>query len=272
MERRIRRSPPPAPAAPRRFRGGADGGVESDGFGRIYLYGRRSLDHCGRPAACVAGEFHQLPQPSTVQPSGWIDTSLGGPNGTGSSVGISWRADRKRQRYAGEAALKEARLEDGPGGVLPVGDPYAGVAVPASVKLISPSSTTSGISSWRKRPTEEQVPDGCPDPSNNCMEFAPGYYPAGITTDGWHTYTLSSRRLLHGWLVKCQRQLDPADGDSMQPHLQRHFQHECATDRWTDVLLPGRIDQHLRLLGLLQLRLPVPSTALTCDGSAPLAA
>ena len=133
-----------------------------------------------------------------------------------------------------------------------MGDPYAGVAVPASVKLISPLSTTSGIS-VAKAASGRAGADGCPDPSNNCMEFAPGYYPTGITTDGWHTYTFLPGVYYMGGSLN--------SGGSSTLRMATPCSPTCSAISSTNaqqtdglhVLLPGRIDQRFRLLGLLQL-------------------
>ena len=112
--------------------------------------------------------------------SGVIDLSGGGPNATGSSVGI----------VGGPSAAPTNGSSNGFSGgttghwqtsTLPIADPFANVAPPSSVKNLTPTSGTGGT--WVKYQT-----DGCPDnsgatgnPAQACLEFSPGYYPNGIT-------------------------------------------------------------------------------------------
>ena len=111
--------------------------------------------------------------------SGMINLSNGGPNQTGSDVGI----------VGGPATVPTNSSSSGyragttgvwKGSVLPVPDPYGSVPAPASIKSQVPTTTTNGA--WVSYKT-----DGCPDHSGStgnpveaCKEFAPGYYPAGI--------------------------------------------------------------------------------------------
>jgi len=204
------------------------------------------------------------------QPSGWIDTSLGGPKGTGSSVGISGGPSQAPTTCWG-GGFNGGTTGGWTGGVLPVGDPYAGVAVPASVKLISPVSTTNGIYA-AKAANGKAGADGCPDPSNNCREFAPGYYPAGITTDGWHTYTFLPGVYYMGGSLNA--------GGSSTLRMATPCSPTCSaisstnaqqTDGLMFYFLAGSINIS-GCSGCSNSDLPVPSTALTCDGSTPLAA
>ena len=202
-------------------------------------------------------------------PSGLIDTSLGGPKGTGSSVGISGGPSQAPTTCWG-GGFNGGTTGGWTGGALPVGDPYAGVAAPASVKPISPLSTTNGIS-VAKAASGKAGADGCPDPSNNCIELAPGYYPAGITTDGWHTYIfLPGIYYLDGPLnsvgsstlrmaTPCSPTCSPISSTMAQQ-----------TDGLMFYFLAGSINIS-GCSGCSNSDLPVPSTALTCDGSAPAA-
>jgi hypothetical protein len=113
-------------------------------------------------------------------PSGMINLSLGGPNQTGSDIAI----------VGGPATNPTNGSSSGYNGgstgtwkpnVLPISDPFASVGVPASIKNLTPTTTTSGT--WVSYGT-----DGCPDhsggtgnPAEACIEYGPGYYPSGIT-------------------------------------------------------------------------------------------
>jgi hypothetical protein len=210
------------------------------------------------------------PTAINCQPSGLIDTSLGGPKGTGSSVGISGGPSQAPTTCYG-GGFKGGTTGGWTGAVLPVGDPYAGVAVPASIKLISPLSTTNGIS-VAKAANGKAGADGCPDPSNNCVEFAPGYYPSGISTDGWHTYTFLPGVYYMGGSLNA--------GGSSSLRMATPCSPTCSaisstnaqqTDGLMFYFLAGSINIS-GCSGCSNSDLSVPSTALTCDGSAPLAA
>jgi hypothetical protein len=111
--------------------------------------------------------------------SGMINLSAGGPNNSGSDAAI----------VGGPATVPNNGSSSGynggttgtwKSGILPVSDPFGNVGVPASVKSLTPSTTTSG--KWVTYGT-----DGCPDHSGStgssseaCLEYGPGYYPSGI--------------------------------------------------------------------------------------------
>jgi hypothetical protein len=112
--------------------------------------------------------------------SGVINLSGGGPNATGSSVGIVGGPSTAPTNGSSNA------FDGGSTGLwqpstLPIPDPFANVAVPSSVKNITPTTTASG--KWVAYGV-----DGCPDnsgatgnSSEACLEFGPGYYPSGIS-------------------------------------------------------------------------------------------
>jgi hypothetical protein len=126
-------------------------------------------------------------------PSGYIDTSGGGPASpaTGSDVGIVGAEVQSQDGCWGSGGYKG--FNGGTSGawrdtVLPVPDPYSGVAAPTTVKTVTPvtySSSTGNYYTWVAYGV-----DGCPDHNGpayagngvatNCAEFGPGYYPNGI--------------------------------------------------------------------------------------------
>jgi Putative Flp pilus-assembly TadE/G-like len=127
--------------------------------------------------------------PTAVSCSGspTINTSYGGPNQTGSDIGVvaletqSQNGCGSNGGYMGFYGGTTGVWRDG---VLPVPDPYAGVGAPTSVKLMTPAtynSTTKNYYTW-----VAQNVDGCPESQNsgtsgqNCLEYGPGYYPSGI--------------------------------------------------------------------------------------------
>ena len=92
--------------------GGADGGAEPHRFGRIHLCRRWSPDDRGRPAAGIAGQFHQPHghQLSAFRLDRYQPRTV--PRGP-APASVSPAAHRRRQRRVGEAASKGARQEDG---------------------------------------------------------------------------------------------------------------------------------------------------------------
>lgn len=124
-------------------------------------------------------------------PSGIIDTSLGGPNGTGGNVGAvggpsASTATANSWCWGGGFKGGTTGIWQNP--VAPVPDPYASVPVPSGMASATPITGTSGT--W-----VSYHQDGCPDSrtshwptTNQCIEFGPGYYPNGITgLDGYST-------------------------------------------------------------------------------------
>ncbi len=118
--------------------------------------------------------------------SGVINLSGGGPNGTGSSVGIVGGPSTAPTNGSSNA-FNGGTTGMWQASTLPIPDPYANVPAPASVKNITPTTTTSG--KWVAYGV-----DGCPDnsgatgnSSQACLEFGPGYYPSGIDPENYIT-------------------------------------------------------------------------------------
>ena len=202
-------------------------------------------------------------------PSALIDTSKGGPNGTGSSVATSGGPSQAPTTCYG-GGFSGGTTGGWTGGALPVGDPYAGVAVPASVKLITPLSTVNGLSVTKAK-SGKAGPDGCPDPSNNCIELSPGYYPNGISTNGYQTYIFLPGIYYMGSSLKA--------GGSATLRMATPCSPSCSslsttTGQQTDGLMFYFLSGSINISGCsgcANSDLSVPATALTCDGSAPVA-
>jgi Putative Flp pilus-assembly TadE/G-like len=202
-----------------------------------------------------------------LEPSGSINTSAGGPNGTGSEAAVV--GGPSSPPYTG--AFSPGTTGHWVSGTLPVIDPYKAVAVPASVKLITPLSGISGIS-VAKAQHGIAGPDGCPDPNNNCIEFAPGYYPSGITTGNYQTYIFlpgiyymgGSLTAGHSATLRMATPCAPTCSAISSTNAQQ-------TDGLMFYFLAGSINIS-GCSGCSNSDLPVPATSLTCDGSAPLAA
>jgi hypothetical protein len=126
-------------------------------------------------------------------PSGYIDTSQGGPATppTGSDVGVVGAEPLAQNNCAGSGGYKGfygGSTGNWRSSVLPVPDPYASLLPPTGVTTQTPityNASTGTYYTWVKY----QV-DGCPDTvgkayagngvDTNCAEFGPGYYPNGI--------------------------------------------------------------------------------------------
>ena len=111
--------------------------------------------------------------------SGLIDLSNGGPHQTGADIGVVG-GPTTIPTNGSSVGYKGGTTGSWKSDVIPVPDPYGSVAAPASIKLITPSTTTSGTK-------VAYGTNGCPDHANGCLEFAPGYYPSGITLSGTTT-------------------------------------------------------------------------------------
>lgn len=202
-------------------------------------------------------------------PSGWINTSAGGPKGTGSDVAIVGGPTTAPTTCWG-GGFNGGTTGNWFGGAFPIADPYAGVVPPASVKSMTPASGTSGISVSRAPSLSTAGPDGCPDTNNPCIEFSPGYYPNGIRTNGYQTYIFLPGIYYLGGSLKA--------GGSATLRMATPCNPTCSslsttTGRQTDGVMfyfySGSVDIS-GCSGCTNSNLiPVPSTALTCDGSAP---
>lgn len=202
-------------------------------------------------------------------PSGWINTSAGGPKGTGSDVAIVGGPSAAPTTCYG-GGFNGGSTGTWHGGEFPIGDPYAGVAVPTSVKSITPASGTSGISVSKASSLSTAGPDGCPDTSNPCIEFSPGYYPNGIATNGYQTYIFLPGIYYMGGSLKA--------GGSATLRMATPCNPTCSSlsttaGQQTDGLMFYFYSGSANIGGCSGCTnsniIPVPSTALTCDGSVP---
>jgi len=171
--------------------------------------------------------------------------SLGGPKFTGSSWGVTGGPSSPITGFNG--GTTGHWLAGNP----PVPDPFAGTPVPSSVASQNPTNGTSGL----------QVPygtDGCPDHTAQCVEFWPGYYPAGLTFSGYTTAIFRPGIYYMGGSITSSggvtfRMATPAG------HLQTDglmFYFHSGTINMSAGVSSHVVDN-------------VPSTALTCDGSTP---
>jgi hypothetical protein len=184
-----------------------------------------------------------------------INTSAGGPNETGSDVAI----------VGGPSTIptngSSVGFNGGTTGVwkpnaVPIPDPYGSVPIPASVKNLTPSTTTSGKS-------VTYGTDGCPDHSNSCREFGPGYYPSGIALSGVTTgIFLPGIYYMNGSLKASAsstvRVATPA-GYKQSDGVMFYFLSGSLQISGCSGCTNSNIDS-------------VPSTTLTCDGSTPSSA
>ena len=112
--------------------------------------------------------------------SGIINTSNGGPNSTGSDIGIVGGPSTVPTNGS-SSGFSGGTTGSWKSSVIAVADPFGSVPVPASVRSMAPSLGTTG--QWVAYGT-----DGCPDTMNRagqtnsyCREYSPGYYPSGLT-------------------------------------------------------------------------------------------
>ncbi len=132
-----------------------------------------ALDVQGTPAITIVGGPTKSIQVNSMDPaatnvggSGTIDLSKGGPNSTGSDIGI----------YGGPAAAPGG-FKGGTTGhwvspAAPLNDPFAQLAAPAN-----PNPTATAPPTIRTvLPTTAGIV--CPD--TQCAEYQPGYYPSGL--------------------------------------------------------------------------------------------
>ncbi len=241
--------------------------------GSFYYSGGGKLTIVGGPQRSLQVNSTSTTAISWIS-SGIINTSAGGPNYTGSDVGV----------VGGPAAGSGASTTGFNGGTtgawrsggLPVPDPYAALAVPASIKSLTPITGTAGT--W-----VDYHQDGCPDHSgthypttDECIEFGPGYYPNGITSlDGYSTAIfLPGIYYLNGSLVaKSSESLrnatpcSPTCGPvSSQAGLTSH-----QTDGVMFYFLSGSFSVS-GCSGCVNSSIDnVSSTAITCDGNPPSA-
>lgn len=201
--------------------------------------------------------------------SGVIDTSNGGPSQTGSDVAV----------VGGPAQAPSSGGFNGGttghwnGSVLPIGDPYAGVPVPSQPALATTASQAHVVAYGY---------DGCPDhyptnyvrsqiPHSGCLEFEPGYYPNTVNLNA------NDVAIFKPGIYYMNASLNIAGSDDVR--LATPCKPQCSpysTTAWqqTDGVMFYFLQGSLNISGgtgeLSASRVdPVPSTALTCDGSAP---
>ncbi len=173
------------------------------------------------------------------------DLSKGGPNFTGSDFGLTGGPSSSITGFNGGTT----------GAWLPgdtrAADPYASTPVPASVKSIHPTNGTLGT-------LVSYGTDGCPDHTAQCLEFWPGYYGTGIVLSGYTTvifnpgiYYMDGSITISGGVTL--RMAKPAGGKQTDGLM---FYFHSGSVNMSGGVSPHLVDS-------------VPSTAMSCDGSAP---
>lgn len=148
----------------------------------LYEHGTASVAVIGGPQRSMEVNSNSPTAVSLGGGSG-INFSQAGPSGTGGDIGI-----------VGGPAVNPGGYNGGTTGswlspTTPLPDPYAGVPAPAQPAQCTQCSGVSVAHYW----------DGCPDP-NGCTEYAPGYYPSGITVKGVTAIFLPGLYYLGGFL------------------------------------------------------------------------
>ncbi len=224
--------------------------------------------------------------------SGVINTSKGGPNGTGSDIGIVGNEPEGSNgcvNNGGYVGFESGTTGKWKANVLPISDPFAAVKVPASVKSLTPVTYSGGqYYQW----VGYKI-DGCPDQTGsayagqgvatNCAEFGPGYYPNGIPfPNGYSTVIfLPGVYYLNG-------SLSPSGSNTMRMAMPCWSSYSggysasaCSPVSKANNLLyaQGKGAMFYFLSGTFNVSGgasgdtidALPSQALTCDGSAPIA-
>ena len=188
--------------------------------------------------------------------SGMINLSAGGPNGTGSDVGIvggptsipgSGTCNSNSGFCGGTTGAWKS-------GVLAVGDPYTSVGVPNSVKSVTPSLPLGGLK-------VAYGVDGCPDSKYGCYEYSPGYYPSGLSlANGYMTM------IFQPGIYYLNGSLNSGNSVTLRMAKPAGYQQ---TDGIMFYFLSGSMNVS-GCSGCTNSNIDnVPTTALTCDGSAP---
>ena len=193
------------------------------------------------------------PTAITWSSNGILDLSQGGPSQTGSNVGVTGGPSSPP---GGTPSYSGGSTGVWRSSTIPIADPYASVPVPASVKNITPSLTTSGKS------VAYHI-DGCPD-TGSCTELSPGYYPNGIKLSGNGTvifdpgvyYLNGSLSVTGGATLRVAK---PASGWKQTDGVMFYFFSGSMGIGGNSGTPTTTIDN-------------VASTDLTCDGSPPPAA
>jgi hypothetical protein len=125
-------------------------------------------------------------------PSGVINTSQGGASYTGSDVGVVGAETKAQNGCSGSGGylgFNGGTTGNWQSSVLPIADPYANLAAPASVKSQALVPITYDAINKVNYTWVNYHIDGCPDTvgkayangaPTNCAEFGPGYYPNGL--------------------------------------------------------------------------------------------
>lgn len=208
----------------------------------------------------------------SCSPSALIDTSKGGPQGTGSDVAtVGGPAAAPTTCYGG--GFSGGTTGQWHGSALPIGDPYAGVAAPTQ-PAVSATATTPHVVAYGK--------DGCPDhsptnyyasqtPHSGCLEFEPGYYPSGMS------YGANDVLILKPGIYYMNGSLTVSGSDEVRvatPCIPACSPYSTSVGQPTDGVMLYFLTGSLNISGgsgmLSSSRVdPVISTALTCDGNTP---
>ena len=231
--------------------------------GTFTYTGGGALDIVGGP-----GRGLQVNSSSTTAinwgPSAIIDLSAGGPNQTGSDVGIVG-GPATSPSNGSSSAYNGGTTGSWRSNVLPVPDPFGAVPAPAK------PATNAPAPKWVLTGT-----DGCTDTQQvyvgqlggnyNCLEFFPGYYPTGI--DASTLLSNYATGIFAPGVYYLNGSLTAAGSTILRMAKPAGYQK-------TDGVMFYFLSGTLNLSGCsgCSTRLPnVNATDLTCDGSSPPAA
>ncbi len=207
-------------------------------------------------------------------PSAWINTSKGGPQGTGSEVAVVGGPTQAPTTCWG-GGFNGGTTGKWDGSALPVLDPYAGVAAPSKPVTSSTASQAHVVSYGQ---------DGCPDhsptnyvktsvPHSGCLEYEPGYYPSAINLNANDVaifkpgiYYMNGNLNIGG---SDDVRLSTPCTPSCSPYSTTYWQQ---TDGVMFYFLTGSLNINGGSGALSSSRVdPVNSSRMTCDGSVPTA-
>lgn len=228
-------------------------------------------------------------------PSGYIDTSKAGPSATGGDIGVvstELAAQNGCASSGGYKGFTGGTTGNWRSSVLPVSDPYAGLAAPVSVKTAGTVPLTYNATYGNFQWVGYGI-DGCPDVNGegayagngvktNCAEFGPGYYPNGLQMpDNYSTVIfLPGVYYINGSLSSGGSSTLRMALPCWSSYTSGYSSAACSPTAKTNHLIYSQgqgVFMYFTNSGTFSVSGgqsggkidPVPASALTCDGSAP---
>jgi hypothetical protein len=243
--------------------------LNPSGSGALSYSGGATIDIFGGPQRAI-----QVNSTSTTavscSPSGMLNTSAAGPNGTGADVALT--GGPTQAAVSGDTCFNGGTTGVWRTPTLPIPDPYAGVPAPTQ-PATSTTATTFHVVTYGQ--------DGCPDhsptnyvstvPHSGCDEYEPGYYPSGISANA------NDVVILKPGIYYMNGSFNLGGSDDVRlatPCVPSCSSYSTTPWQQTDGVMFYFLSGSLNISGgsgaLSSSRVdPVNSTALTCNGNAP---